>query len=70
MLSMQLKAAVNKSIQRHEIPRADATAILKAIETMDVARGVLNLLEEGVLEIRGIKNGEPTFIEAGTNFLS
>jgi|HubBroStandDraft_1064217.scaffolds.fasta_scaffold498294_1 hypothetical protein len=70
MISKELKVAVDKSIQRHEIKKADAIAILKAIEDMDVTRGVLNLLEDGVLEIHGIKNGEPTFIEAGTNCAS
>ena len=62
-----LQAAINKSIQRHQINGADAKVIYSWVEGAVCQTEILAALELGLIEFHGVRNGYPTIIKAGSN---
>jgi hypothetical protein len=65
----KLQAEINKSIQRHEIPKDKARFIQDWAEKTEWNHVVLVAVMLGDIEICDVKNGEPVLITAGSNFV-
>lgn len=69
-ISDELKAAIDKSIQRNEINGKDAAFIYEWALNVELMMAMLDAVKTGMLEIHGVKDGSPTFIKAGHNHVS
>jgi hypothetical protein len=66
-ITPELKAAIDKSIQRNEINGKDAAFIYAWVQEVELMMAMLDAVKTGMLEIHGVKDGYPTFIKAGHN---